>query len=200
MEQKVTTGTILALTAREILLSLFDLSHGFGALFELRRPLRRKYQDYIKERIEHKRQFARMIYYLRNQKLIKTYYEGKEKFIELTDRGRQRIAKTVMRDEFEIKKPQKWDGKWRIVIFDIPEDLKKTRESIRKILKELGFYQLQKSVFIYPFDCIEEIKFIEQTFVIDQYVQFIIAERLETEADVLAYFIEKQIISPKMLK
>src|SRR3989344_4682297 len=42
-------------------------------------------------------------------------------------------------DEMEIKKPAKWDGEWRIVIFDIPERFKKAREALRKKLKDLGF-------------------------------------------------------------
>ena len=56
------------------------------------------------------------------------------------------------------------DGEWRIVIFDIPEKFKKAREALRMKLKELGFLELQKSVFIFPYECEDEINFIVEVF------------------------------------
>lgn len=41
-----------------------------------------------------------------------------------------------------------WDGKWRIVIFDIPEERRIIRNLFRRNLKKWGFKQLQKSVWI----------------------------------------------------
>ena len=73
----------------------------------------------------------------------------------------------------EIKKPAKWDGEWRIVIFDIPERFKKAREALRLKLKELGFRELQKSVFIFPYECEDEINFIVEVFLIRPFVRFI---------------------------
>ncbi|KKW28521.1 MAG: PaaX domain protein [Parcubacteria group bacterium GW2011_GWA2_52_8] len=46
---------------------------------------------------------------------------------------------------------KKWDHRWRVIVFDIPENLKKWREYLRKELKDLGFLPLQESVYITPF-------------------------------------------------
>lgn len=75
---------------------------------------------------------------------------------KLTEIGKERIAKYNV-ESLEIKKPKKWDGKWRLVIFDIPNKKKFARELFREKLKNLGFYQLQESVFIHPFPCRAEI-------------------------------------------
>src|SRR3989339_850710 len=69
-------------------------------------------------------------------------------------------------DEMKIKIPPKWDGEWRIVIFDIPERFKKAREALRKKIKDLGFVKLQESVFVFPYECEDEINFVVEVFLI----------------------------------
>ncbi|MDP3963589.1 MAG: CRISPR-associated endonuclease Cas2 [bacterium] len=59
-----------------------------------------------------------------------------------------------------LKAPDKWDGFWRIIVFDITEDKKRIRDAVRRHLKRLGFYRLQKSVFVVPCPCDEEINFL----------------------------------------
>ena len=88
----------------------------------------------------------------------------------------------------EVKKPAQWDKKWRIVIFDIPEKKKKAREALRKKLKELGFKELQKSVFVYPFECEDEIDFITEVFQIRPYVRFIKAVSITNEEQIRLKF------------
>src|SRR3989344_687845 len=56
-------------------------------------------------------------------------------------------------NKIEIKKPIKWDRKWRIVMFDIPEKLKGLRDSLRLHFREIGMIELQKSVLVYPYPC-----------------------------------------------
>ncbi len=81
-----------------------------------------------------------------------------------------------------ILKPRKWDGKWRIVGFDIPEKQKKAREALRYKLKELGFLQIQKSLFLYPYPCREEIEFIGEIFQINKCITFIEAISITNES------------------
>ena len=78
-----------------------------------------------------------------------------------------------------IRKPRRWDGYWRIVIFDIPEKRRRGREALRNKLKQLGFYQLQKSCFVHPFDCKSEIDFVSELFEVSPYVNFILAKEIE---------------------
>ena len=67
--------------------------------------------------------------------------------IILTKNGQQRVLRYQI-DEMRINKPAKWDGKWRVVTFDVPEKNKNAREALRNKLKELGFKELQERVFI----------------------------------------------------
>lgn len=100
--------------------------------------------------------------------------------IVLTKDGKQKALEYQI-DEMKIKKPAKWDKKWRIVIFDIPERKKKAREALRSKLQELGFLELQKSVLIYPYECENEIDFIVEVFQIRQYVRFLRTDTFTNE-------------------
>ena len=100
--------------------------------------------------------------------------------IVLTKEGRQKALQFQI-DDIKIKKPKQWDGTWRMVIFDIPEKNKKAREALRRKIKELGFLELQKSVFVCPFECEDEIDFIVEVFQLRPYVRFIRASSFTNE-------------------
>lgn len=84
-------------------------------------------------------------------------------YISLTKKGKN-MAGWMQIDDLKIKKPKKWDGRWRIVMFDIVEFKKIHREAFRGKLKELGFQPLQKSVWIHPFNCKDEINLLRNFF------------------------------------
>ena len=116
-----------------------------------------------------------------NDRLV-DYKEDKDGFVEivLTKEGENKALKFKI-DEIKIKKPLKWDGEWRIVIFDIPEKFKKAREALRMKLKELGFLELQKSVFVLLYECEDEINFIMEVFLIRPFVRFVRAKSFTNE-------------------
>jgi len=107
--------------------------------------------------------------------------------IVLTENGKRK-ALTYQIDEMKIKKAQKWDKKWRIVLFDIPEKKKKIREAIRHHLKNFNFFEYQKSVFVQPYDCKNEIEYIIEFYNIRKYVRFIIADSLDNELHLINHF------------
>lgn len=81
------------------------------------------------------------------------------------------MTRNFLLETLKIPSPKKWDGQWRIVVFDIPEKYKKARYALWSKLRELGFYPLQKSVWIYPFPCENEIQFIKSIFNIEPFVE-----------------------------
>lgn len=89
----------------------------------------------------------------------------------LSEEGRKRVL-TYNLDKIEIQKPDKWDGKWRVVLFDIPNSKKKDREALRYTLRNLGFLAYQKSVFIFPYECKNEIDFVIEFYNLRRYVRF----------------------------
>jgi len=113
---------------------------------------------------------------LEKQGLIRVRKKNDKIFISLSEKGKKK-AEMLQIDELEIKKPEKWDGKWRLVIFDIAQLKKIHREGFRKKLQELGFYPFQKSVWLYPFDCRKEIELLKNFFELsDGEVKLVVAE------------------------
>jgi len=95
--------------------------------------------------------------------------------IELTEKGRLKALEYYFLRQLEIKE-KKWDGRWRMLIFDIPERLRNGRNSLRWKIKKLGFYELQKSVFVVPYECKKEIDMVVNYFELGQYIHYGILE------------------------
>ena len=115
---------------------------------------------------------------LKRQKLIKIIKEKDGRFkIKLTNRGKKRMLKLSL-ENVHIQKPKTWDKKWRVVIFDVPNDFNPAREALRRKMKKLGFKQLQKSVWVHPYDCEDEILFIAEVLKVEEYVEIITAEKV----------------------
>lgn len=85
-------------------------------------------------------------------------------------------------------KKEKWDRKWRMVAFDIPEKYKRGRDALRHKLKKIGFCELQKSVLITPYDCKEEIELLVKFFELEKYVRFGILESLDNDKYLKQFF------------
>jgi CRISPR-associated endonuclease Cas2 len=89
----------------------------------------------------------------------------------------------ILNFQFEKMRLEKknWDKKWRLVIFDIPEKIRPARDALRNKLKELGFYELQKSVFVFPHECEDEIDFVIEFFEMRRYARTILADKIDNE-------------------
>ena len=98
----------------------------------------------------------------------------------LSDEGKEKVI-TLSIDNLKIKKPKRWDGSWRIVMYDVPENYKAGRDSMRMHLKNIGFLELQKSVFVYPYDCYEQIEFLIEHHGIGKHVRLVVADFIDNE-------------------
>lgn len=107
--------------------------------------------------------------------------------IVLSEKGKKKILEFKI-NEIRIKKPVKWDGKWRIAMFDVPEKLKYQRDVLREKLKDLKFYELQKSVFVHPYPCLDEINFVTEFYDMRRYVRCGEMANLTNEAQLKLYF------------
>ena len=130
--------------------------------------------------IERKRLFSVVREFYKKRLIdFKEHKDGTAEVI-LTKEGERRALRYQI-DEIKIKKPEKWDSKWRLVIFDIPEKRKKAREALRDKLGDLGFKELQKSVFVIPYECEDEIDFIVEVFEIRPLVRFLRVDSFTNE-------------------
>lgn len=107
--------------------------------------------------------------------------------IRLTKKGKAKLVQYNI-DQLKVEKPQKWDGKWRVVIFDIPVTKNQSRELLRRKMKQLGFYKLQNSVFVHPYPCLEIVEFIREYFGVKAEVEYIEADNLESQNKLINHF------------
>lgn len=134
-----------------------------------------------------KREIQKKLYELKKKRLVKIYNKDGKDIIEISENGRKKILKYKF-DEMKIAHPKKWDKIWRIIIFDIPEKHKSERDALRLKLKNLNFYQLQKSVFVFPYYCKNEIEFIAEFFEIKKFISYIEAKNIKEDKKLLQYF------------
>lgn len=190
---------IVILTAKQILLYLADFTLVMHQIFDKGRVYRRPMKYYWKWRELDRIRFSQEVYKLKRQKLITVYREGKDKYIELTATGLEKL-KHYQIDEIKIEIPKIWDQKWRMVIFDVPEDKKTARDILREKLRRLGFIQLQESVFIYPFECKREMDYISENYYIKPYVKYIVADFFEGDEEIIERFLDENILSTEIIK
>ena len=101
--------------------------------------------------------------------------------IRLTEKGRQTLKKYELKS-LEIKKPRRWDGKYRVIIFDIKEYKRQTRDKLRSWLYHLGFVRLQNSVWVNPYECQEVVVLLKSYFQIGKEVLYLTVESIENDS------------------
>jgi len=147
-----------------------------------------EFEQKRKRKREELDRFYNSFYYLRKKGLLKMEYRGKQLYVSLSDEGKL-LAKKYSIDELKIKKPKHWDKKWRILIFDIEERYRSKREMLRGKLKELGLYQLQKSVWVCPYQFQEEVEILRNFFGFNgEEMTMIIASEIEKERELKNFF------------
>lgn len=130
----------------------------------------------------------RAIAALYESRLVSTRKEKDGSYtLTLNEDGRKR-ALTYNLENMHIPEPVKWDGNWRVVLFDIPEDKRSERDSLRTRLLNLGFFELQRSVLVHPFECYDEIEFLIELGDVRPYVRFIRAHHIDNEPHLRKFF------------
>jgi|SRR3989344_3234828 len=118
-----------------------------------------------------KNEFSKTVHYLKRKKFINIKDNlDNTCTIELTEGGIKKLLKYDI-DNITIKPMKKWDGRWRFVMFDIPDKRRKASNALREKLKKLGFSQFQKSIWVYPYPIGNEIEFIAEVFNIRQFIK-----------------------------
>lgn len=131
---------------------------------------RRYYPNYINSVI------SRLI----RQGFIKFQNKDGKKFVTLTEKG-QLLIKQYEFKEKKIKRPKKWDKKWRVVIFDIKECRRRTRDKLRMTLVNLGFVRLQNSVWVFPYECEDVMIMLKASYKIGNDVLYMTVDKIEND-------------------
>ena len=107
--------------------------------------------------------------------------------LRLTQNGKAK-ALIYNLDDMKIPVMKRWDKKWRVILFDIPEKHKKSRDALARALRNINCHQFQKSVFVHPFECRNEIDFVIESFSMRPYVRFIVADSIDNELHLKKHF------------
>lgn len=143
---------------------------------------------YVRVKRFQREKFLEDLKRLQNRELL-DYQEKDDGSIKiiLKKKGKKKVLEYKI-EEFQIKKPKSWDGKWRFVMFDIPEKQKLARNTLSYKLKKMGFYRIQKSVFVYPYPCEDEIDFICSIYNVRHHVLLITVPAFEGAEKLKHYF------------
>lgn len=173
---------ILALAAIGGVVTLAATAPGLMAVFG-----KEKFR-HAREKRERYQQLWKSFYALKKKGHFE--YKGEDKdgksIYQLTEKGMSKVKKFTL-ETLELAPPAKWDGKWRLVIFDIPEKFKKTRRLFQRKLREMNFFPLQKSAFVHPFPCDAEIAFLKDLLQIHPFVEVFVTKEISS-GRVLYYF------------
>lgn len=132
--------------------------------------------------------FYNAIYGLEKRELIKRERRGHKAIFKLTSVGKRKLFIGRVFNNFLKEKKKKWDDKWRIVIFDIPENKRKLRDFLRQELLMNNFKMLQKSVWITPYFISDDFEKLLKEVGLDYYVRYIVADYISYERDLFKHF------------
>ena len=128
-----------------------------------------------------KKKTAQVFYYLKKQGLIE-FKEDKGVFKILLSKTGKRKSDELNLSVLKIQKAKHWDGKWWQVAADIPtKDYRTGADMLRRKLKQMGFFSLQRTLWFYPYDPRKEIEFVCQEYGIGQFVTVMEISRMDIQ-------------------
>lgn len=131
-----------------------------------------------------RKKFQNAVSYLKHSGHIKVTQKKGKKFLSLTQKGELQMLVS----KAGVEKKDKWDGKWRIIMFDIPVAANNKRNLLRSLLKRNHFIKLQASVFISPYELNREaIDYLKQSGLIN-FIRIIKVEELDEEKELKKRF------------
>lgn len=126
-------------------------------------PLAKKYS---------RQQFSKLISYLKKRGYIRVNALQQKDGIIITKKGFEKVLIAGAQQRTKRK-----DGKWLMVMFDIPEKKRVARNLLRSILQNFGFQKFQHSVWVTPYDVAEALAKVLAMHALDEYVKiFVIKE------------------------
>jgi len=123
-----------------------------------------------------RKNFAKMLSYLKRHGYLKEKFLKNRKAFLITPRGRQKILKIKFKT---LDKKRRTDKKWQMVIYDIPESKRDIRDEFRNELKILGYKELQKSIWVCPYDILKETEELIKNYLLESCVKLFLIEEID---------------------
>ena len=113
--------------------------------------------------------------------------DGK-KYARITPEGQKVLLLEQQKAALINGKKRRWDQRWRVIIFDIPERRRRIRDRLRITMRELGFARLQDSVWVYPYDCEDLMALLKADLKLGVSVLYMVVEHIENDKHLRAQF------------
>ncbi|MSR70762.1 hypothetical protein EXS62_01865 [Candidatus Kaiserbacteria bacterium] len=110
------------------------------------------------------------------------------RFARLTPKGEEYLRYEEQKTALQLQGKKRWDKRWRVIIFDIPEYRRGTRDKLRITMQNIGFYRLQDSVWLYPYDCEDFIALLKADLKIGNAILYMVVEKIENDAKIKTHF------------
>jgi len=107
--------------------------------------------------------------------------------LSLTDSGKKEVDRNKIYD-LHVKPQKTWDGMFRVIIFDIPNTKKSVRNAVNFHLKRMGFMPIQKSTFITPFECRDELDMLGKYLNVRNNLKYLLVKKIDGEQEIKKMF------------
>ncbi len=117
--------------------------------------------------------------------LIKRSSRG---FLEITEKGRRQLAIEEASLSSPARTKRKWDGQFRLVMFDIPQTRRRTRDRLRELMRAFGFMRLQDSVWVSPYDCEDLLALVKAELKVGKDILYAVVNEIENDRFIRDHF------------
>lgn len=124
---------------------------------------------------------------LEKQKMVEITEQEGVQVVKITELGQNKVLRFAI-DELAVEKPRIWNGKWTLVSYDIPSNLRTKREILQEYLKAWGFYPLHESVYLHAYPCQKQVEFLRAYLGIWEYVRILTVSKIENDRLFRDYF------------
>jgi len=167
----------------DILLDLGDSITVFETPYQ---SYRRHYREFMGNPGLKNWRYKRAIQYLADRKHIRLIEKKSQQFLKLTKKGK--LKALLNRLDADLENNQPWDGKWRLIIWDIPERERRYRNQLRNFIKDRGFYMLQQSVFVIPYPLPNSaVEFLKESGLL-KYIRFLRVDKMDDDKFLRGHF------------
>lgn len=143
----------------------------------------------LRKREPSNKQVKRVLKELEKKEIISIEKRGEEVVVRLKGWLNPQVLKYSLKGILEYKRKKKvWKGKWFLVIFDVPEKQRNKRDYLRRFLHSIGFFAYQQSVYIFPYECKEEVALIKKIVEGGKYITYVVADSIENDEAVKRHF------------
>jgi DNA-binding transcriptional regulator PaaX len=125
---------------------------------------------------------------LAQKELVRFIERDGQRFAELTANAKRVLDINAAKAALAVPRQKRWDKRWRMVMFDIPERRTRVHEQLRGMMREMGFLHIEDSVWVFPYDCEGRVGLLKAELHVGKDVLYAVIEHIENDNHIRAHF------------